>query len=205
MGYSKKFYKKMERMMINTYVRTMYSESLSSLVMSHYNTNFSLCFNRWVVKDSRGFDVYDTTNGLSTTLNYENASLLFQVAMSILSGANAENEVRVTLQCNNAELVFDYKHKEDGTMAAFLTINKNNQSILFEFITDTFQVKKNGQKTTLFLQTGLNVLAEVLHGYLSGIGTDRHLNKLSDYYATSKCANQNYSTGNNSGYQGGSW
>ncbi len=195
-------------MMINTYVRTFYSEGFSSLVMSHYNTNFSLCFNRWVEKDSRGMEVFDTTNGLSTTLNYEDASLLFQVAMSILNGENAENEIKAVLQCNNATLTFDCKKEENNQMVAYLTIDKNNQSISFKFSDFQYQIKQNGQIVTKVIQAGVGALAEILHGYLSGIGTERHLVKLADYYASSKDENQQKSyveIGSSGGHQNGSW
>ena len=93
-------------------------------------------------------------------------------------------------------------------MVAYLTIDKNNQSISFKYSDFQYQIKQNGQIVTKVIQAGVGVLAEVLHGYLSGIGTERHLVKLADYYASSKDENQQKSyveIGSSGGHQNGSW
>jgi hypothetical protein len=62
-----------------------------------------------------------------------------------------------------------------------LTIEKNNQSISFEFGTQQIQVKEHGQMVTRLIQSGLGAFAKTIEEYLTGIGTDLHLSKLLDF------------------------
>jgi len=68
-------------------------------------------------------------------------------------------------------------------------INKNNESITFRFNIHKYEVKENGQVVTKVIQTGLGVFAKILDGYLTGIGADRHLNKVPDNYENDENGN----------------
>ena len=202
-----KINKKLERLLINSDIRTLYSEGFSSMKLSLFNANLSFNFANYIGKNKYGYDQYDVKNAITTSINYYNASLLYKVAMSIDGEVDSDKEVRALVSCNNANLLFEYKSEQNNQKTAYLTIEKNNQSITFRFPILTYQFKKDGQIFTKVVQVGVNVLTEVLHGYLSGIGCDKHLEKLADYYAAAKGDNQqrDYSTENSSGYQGGSW
>lgn len=65
-------------------------------------------------------------------------------------------------------------------MSAYLVIDKNGETILFRFGIHQYKVKQNGQMVTKVIQSGLGVFVKTLNAYLTGIGTDLHLNKLSE-------------------------
>jgi hypothetical protein len=123
--------------------------------------------------------------------------------MFILKDINPEKEIRAVLQCNKADLIFEYKPDRDSQMAAYLTIEKNNQSISFKFKTQQIQVQEHGQIVTRVIQSGLGAFAKTVEGYLTGIGADLHLSKLLDDFENSQDENQqapNAATADN-GYQ----
>ena len=125
----------------STFIRSLYSVGFSSLMLSFYKTNLSFGFCRYIGKNNVGFSQYDTKNFVTSTINYEGASLLYQIATSILDGKNADKEINAVLQCNNATLTFEYKPDENNQMTAYLTINKNNQLITFKFNTIAYGIK----------------------------------------------------------------
>ena len=86
---------------------------------------------------------------MTTTVNPDGASYLYLNAMPIIRDINPENEVKAVLDCYNAALIFEYKRDQDNQMVAYLTIDKNNQSITFRFKTHTYQEKVNGRKRQL--------------------------------------------------------
>ena len=57
---------------------------------------------------------------------------------------------------------------------------KNNRTIPFKFSTHDYRINENKQMTTKIIQMGLFSFACILEGYLTGIGVNRHLNKLSE-------------------------
>lgn len=163
----------------NTYIRTLYSEGFSFLMMSFFKTNLTLNFVPYLGKDNMGRSQYSKTEFLSTTVHYEGAAALYMTAMPILNGN--ESQVELVLPCSNqATLIFEYKLNQNNQMGAYLLINKNNETIPFRFGTMQYRVKENGQVITKVIQSGLGAFAETLDGYLTGIGADLHLNKLSE-------------------------
>ena len=188
---------------VGTYIRTLYSKGFSSLMMSFYNTNLSFCFARYTGDNNAGLSQYDKKNLVTTTINYEGASLLHLLTMSILNDMNSEKEIKAMVSCNNAALIFEYSPDQNNQMGAYLTIDKNQQSITFRFPTHTYQIKTDGQMVTKVIQSGLGVFVRTIEGYLAGVGADRHWNKLPDIFGESQDENQQsfYPTGNNGGYQ----
>lgn len=163
----------------NTYIRTLYAEGFSSLMISFYKTNLTFGFSPYSGKDNRGLCQYNNKIFLSTSVNYESSSFLYSVAISILNGN--ENQVESVLACNNnSTLVFEYKPDPNNQMNAYLTINKNNMTIPFKFSTNQYKVNENGQMVTKVIQSGLGVFAKTLEAYLMGIGADLHLSKLTE-------------------------
>jgi hypothetical protein len=149
-----------------------------------------LRFFRYDGKDNADRSHYDLKNGLTTTVNYEGAFYLYQTGMSILNDINSEKEIRGVLPCYKATLIFEYKREQDNQMAVYLTIEKNNQSILFKFMTHPVQVMENGQMVTKVIQSGLGAFVKTVEGYLTGIGADLHLSKLPDNFENSQDENQ---------------
>lgn len=81
---------------------------------------------------------------------------------------------------NNATLIFENKLDQDNQMGAYLLINKNNGTMNFRFGTMQYRVRENGQVITTVIQSGLGAFVKTLEAYLTRIGTDLHLNKLSE-------------------------
>lgn len=167
--------------LVNTYIRTLYSEGLSSIMIGFFNENLSFSFAPCIGKNHSGFDQFDIPKSLRTTINYEMASFLYQLAMSVVNGKYAEQQISGVIHCNNnTTLIFEYKPDQYNQMGSCLTINKNNEMISFKFKTHIYRVKENGQMITKIIQSGLGALAKTLDGYLTGINADGHLNKLLD-------------------------
>ncbi|WP_196601008.1 hypothetical protein [Pectinatus frisingensis] len=180
--------------LVNTYIRTLYSEGLSSIMISFFNTNLSFSFAPCIGKNNVGFDQFDISKSLRTTINYEMASFLYQLAMSVVNGKYAGQQISGVLQCNNnTTLIFEYKPDQYNQMGSCLTINKNNEMISFRFKTHIYRVKENGQMITKIIQSGLGAFAKTLDGYLTGINADGHLNKLLDDLESLQNENQQVS------------
>lgn len=163
----------------NTYIRTLYSPGFSFLMMSFFKTNLTLNFVPYLGKDNVGRSQYSKTEFLSTTVHYEGAVALYLASMPILDGN--ESQVELVLPCsNNATLIFEYKLEQDNQMSAYLLINKNNGTMTFRFGTMQYKVRENGQVITKVIQSGLGAFVKTLEAYLTGIGSDLHLNKLSE-------------------------
>lgn len=81
---------------------------------------------------------------------------------------------------NGATLIFEHKIDPNNQMATYLLINKNNEMIPFSFGRVHCRIKENGQMVTKVIHSGLGVFAKTLDAYLSVIGSDLHLNKLSE-------------------------
>ena len=199
-------YKK-NKMAINTYIRTLYSEECSSLMMYFYNHNLSFSLAPYMGKNKNGLNQYDMSKIIRTTVNYEGASFLYQAAMLIINGKQLDNQIMATLQCyGNTTLSLVYKLDQDNQMYAYLVINKNNESIPFRFHVHTITIKENGQAITKMIQSSLGVFAKTIEGYLIGIGADRHLSKLPEDFdelksRTNSSSNSQISYGNYGKYQ----
>lgn len=167
--------------LVNTYVRSLYSEGLSSIMISFFNTNLTLSFTPCIGKNHMGLDQYDFKKSLRTSINYEMVTFLYLVSKSIIDGKYAEQQVSAVLQCNNnTTLILEYKPDQYNQMDSYLTINKNNETISFKFKTHIYRVKENGQMITKIIQSGLGAFVKTLDGYLTGINADGHLNKIAD-------------------------
>lgn len=163
----------------NTFIRTLYAPEFSCVSMSFFKTNLTLSFVPYVGKDNRGFSQYSNQKFLSTTVNYEGAAALYLATMPILDGN--ENQKQLVLPCsNNTTLIFDYLPEQNNQMTAYLVIDKNGVTIPFRFAVHQFKVKENGQMVTKIIQSGLGVFAMTLEAYLTDIGADLHLSKLSE-------------------------
>lgn len=163
----------------NTYIRTLYAPGFSSLMLSFFRTNLTLNFAPYLGKDNVGLSQYSKTEFLSTTVNDEGAATLYLSAMPILDGNGSQMEL--VLPCsNNATLILKYKPDQNNQMSTYLLINKNNRTIPFRFGTMQCRIKENGQMVTKVIQSGLGAFVKILDAYWSGIGSDLHLNKLSE-------------------------
>jgi hypothetical protein len=163
----------------NTHIRNLYSEGFSALRISYFKTNLVFSFIPYTGKDYRGLSQYSTTKFLSTSVNYDAASFFYLIAKQIIEGE--ATQMWAELPClNNAALIFEHKPDENNQMATYLVINKNNEMIPFRFATHEYKIVENGQMTNKLVQTGLGVFVSILDGYLTGIGADLHLSKLSE-------------------------
>lgn len=186
----------------STQIRNMYSEGMSYLNIKFFNVNLSFQFSPFASKDATGRSTYDQQKALMTTVNFEGAFALYKTASDIING-NTTNEVLLKVPCaGGAALTLERKLGLNGQMETFFIITKNNNSIPFKFNTLQIQVKENGQMITKIVETGLGTFTKTIEGYLVGINSDRHLDKLTEDFIKSKEGQQgNNSFQTNSGYQ----
>ena len=165
----------------NTYIKCLYSSGFSYIMMSYYRTNLVFTFRPYSGKNYNGLDQYDKNIFLSTSIDYDASATLYALSTAIISVKDAEKKVTAVLTCsNNTTLTFEYMPDQNNQWYAYLTINKNNQTIPFRFKTYTYQVQIDGQLVTRVIQSGLGIFAEVLKSYFSATGINNHLNKFTD-------------------------
>ena len=170
----------------NTYIRCLYSQGYSSLMLSFLKTNLVFGFTPYIGKDSTGQSQYCREKFLSTSVNYEGASYFYQTAMLIIKETDPKKQITAKLLCNNnTTLILEYKPDEDNQMSAYLVINKNNDTIKFKFKIYQYQEWEEGQVVTKIIQAGLGLFLKVLEAYLIGTGANNHLNKLSEEFLES--------------------
>ena len=165
---------------ISTYIRTLYSPGFSYLVISFFNTNLSFRLCPYTIDERSHINRFDKSKALMTTVSYDNASFLYQVAMSIVNGDYSMNHIKAVIPSNNCSLILEYRPDENSPAGAFLTINKNNEAVSFQFPIGSYEVIDNGERITKVIQSGLGVFAMTIYGYLTGLGAGNHLSKLPD-------------------------
>lgn len=187
-----------QRTTTSTQIRNMYSEGMSYMNIKFFNTNLSFCLYPFVSKDPTGRSNYDMKNGQQTTVNFEGAYAIFQVAQDIISGKI--QEVNLPVPCAaGASIVLERKMGQSGKMETLFSISKNNTIVVFRFQTIDQQVKENGQVTVKTIESGLGAFMKTLDGYLQGINADRHLDKLTEDFAKSQEALRGANGGNPNG------
>lgn len=174
-----------------TQIRNMYSEGMSYLNTSFFNNSLSLKFYPFQSRDNTGRSHYDMNNGQVTTINYDLTYALYSACKEILEG-KADN-LLLTLPCNGATLTLDHK-STPNSIDTILSINKNNITIPFKFDTISEQITVNGNQQTKIIPAGLGAFKMTLEGFLTGINSDRHLDKLTEDYVKLQ---QNNNQGNN--------
>lgn len=183
----------------NTQIRNLYSDGISYMNTAFFNTNLSFKFYPFMKKDQNGRSTYDLQHGQGTTINYEGAAALHYLAKGIIDGNIQETNLPIPC-AGGASLTFERKMSMNGSMETIFSISKNNVIIPFVFKTLQCQVKENGQVTTKTIEVGLSAFDAVLQGYLTGINSDRHLDKLTEDYVKSLDQNNNQQQNNDTGY-----
>ena len=165
----------------STQIRNLYSEGMSYLNLSFFNTNLSFKFYPFISRDNTGRSTYDLKNGIGTTVNFEGAFVLFQVASDIISGKIGSTDVDIACAAG-ANLNLKCEVNGDQKIVTF-TITKNNVTIPHKFsVIPQKIIHPNGQVEMKYIQSGLGAFMKTVEGYLNGINADRHLNKLTDDY-----------------------
>ena len=165
----------------STQIRNMYSDGMSYMNIKFYNTNLSFQLYPFTGKDQTGRSKYDTKNGQQTTVNFEGAYALYKAAKDIID--EKVQQTTLSVPCNGASLILERKLGMNGKMETVFSITKNNMTIPFRFNTIQQQVNINGQVQTKEIETGLGAFCKTIEGYLTGINSDRHLDKLTEDYA----------------------
>lgn len=165
-----------------TLIRTIYSEGYSYVVIKFYNTNLAFQFVPFLRKDETGKNIYDVAKAQSTTITQDSAYALFKFGSDILS--NLLQEGTISVNGNNSVISIEKKFGPSG-IETILSITKNGITIPFKFSTQIAIVKENGQQVQKLIDSGLGSFVKMLEGYLTGINSDRHLNKLTDDYVKS--------------------
>ena len=153
------------------HVSTLYADGLC-LRISFSTTYLTFDFCRYTGKDKIIIlNTYDLDN-MGIIVNFEAASFLHQLAMTILDDKNSGNEIRALIRCCNAYLIFEYKPDQNNQKIAYLTLDKNHQSVSFRFPTLPCEDERDVQNITEVTQLGLYVFAKTIDEYLTGIGAD---------------------------------
>lgn len=178
----------------NTQIRDLYSEGISRLNTSFYNTNLSFKFYPFAGKDNTGKNSYDKEKCQNTTVNFEGAAALEIISKLIID--EKIDEVDLPIQCaGGASLNLVRRPAASGGMETVFSITKNGVTIPFVFRTIPVKIKVSGQYTTKILEVGLKSFHDIVDGYLTGINSDRHLDKLTEDYIKSLGINQNQPSG----------
>ena len=189
----------MAKTQTSTQIRNLYCDQ-SYLNISFYNLNLSLKFAPFKQKSANGMNQYDTANAITTSIDYEAAYALYDIAGKILHQSDTSN-ISAVIPINGGNLLFERK-MENNAMESYLTVNKEGKTLSFKFAKLAYT--KNG--TQSYIDAGLGTFRQTLAGYLSGINADRHLDKLTEDYVKSINGNndankQNTSGGFNTGSQ----
>lgn len=193
-----------QRKATSTMIRNIYSPDIALLQLKYYNTSISFEFRRFLSKDGTGKSTYDKA-GVWTAIGWEPAYSIFALCHDICIGKEAAQGCLLTIPgAQNATLTLERKAAADGKMETWFSINKDNNIIQFKFQTRPYQVMENGQMVTKVREEGLGVFGDILHSYLTGTNSDRHLDKMTDDYVQSLGENAKPQQGGfqtNSGYQ----
>ena len=166
----------------STQIRTFYSDSMSYIGMKFYNNNLSLSFVPFKGKDQSGRSSFDESQAIWTTINLDSAFALYEAGRQIIQQNPKYSVMQLFIPCKDASLVLDRKNN-NGEYETFLTITKGNQTIPFKFSTRTVNVTApDGNKINMVIESGLGGFVKTIEGYLTGINSDRHLNKLTEDY-----------------------
>lgn len=168
----------------STHIRTLYSEDMAYLTITFYNTNLSFKFVPFMGKDANGKNKYNEGKTVTTTINFEGATLLQQSALEVVNTFGPTDTIMVPIECNNGvRIIFERKLDQNNQMSSWLSIDKNGETVPFKFSSKIININKNGQATTKIIETGVLVLIKIIEGYLTGINASRHLNKLTEDFA----------------------
>lgn len=190
------------RTQTSTQIRNFYSEGISYMNISFYNTSLSFRFYPFLSRDNNGISKYDLQNGQQTTVNYEGAYALYKMSKDILEGKVTECDLPIP--CLGATVILKREVGPDGKYQTIFSITKNNMTIPFKFQVIESTTRVNGQVVTTIIEAGLGAFQKTIEGYLNGINADRHLNKLTDEFVSlqqqGQNSNNNQQNGNNNGY-----
>ena len=160
---------------VSAYIRNLYAPEFSSIMLSFFKTNLSISFMPWLGRNDMGRSQYDTKNSQRTTISDENAAALYSLARAIIDGKQT-NPVQYVVERNkDTRLIFEYRQNQNNQMRAYLSLEKNGQTILFEFAVHLFKEKENGRVVVKEIQAGLEAFSQVMIAYLTAIGADRQL------------------------------
>ena len=117
-------------------------------------------------------------------IDYPKAYTLYEAVQMIIR--DKDICLSAGIQIKDGTLSLDRNVSPDGTRRTTLTISKNGKVTVFPFRTSEVQVMvPGGQFEKRVIESSLGEFGEVLRGYLNGINTDRHQNKLTDKYVES--------------------
>jgi hypothetical protein len=181
---------------VSTTVRNIYSDGMSYINIKFYNMALSFSFHKFLNKDSTGRSTYDNQNSLMTTVNWEGAFAIYQLAKEIYEGKNTSPCTMVIPCASDASLILERRvipmmNNNIQQMETIFSIKKNNEIIPFKFKTIQVQSMENGQPVTKIIESGLGAFAKTIEGYLTGINADRHLDKITESFIKSQESNTN--------------
>ena len=184
---------------ISTQIRNFYSEQQAYLSIRYYNTSLSFQIFPFMGNDSNNKPIYDMKSSLTTTVGFENAYALYKTCEDIVEGR--VQEVSIKIPCmGGASVLLERKLNQNNIFETILTINKNDKSVSFKFLTILQQIKENGVPSTKIVESGVGAFMLTLAGYLVSINAGKHLDKVMAAYEK-RANDNNQSQGNNNAFK----
>lgn len=187
-----------------TQIRTLFgANDTAYLNTKFFNMYLSLTVCGKVGVDQNGKPLWD--NGITTTLTHDQAANLIQTCKIFLKDPWKPVEVNTQIQRNDTTVTFGVTDtKSPAGFVATLTLSKGKESTTFQFRSDVIKARneQTGQMVDVQIQTQLYNFVHILDAFISGINSDRHLDKYTDDYAATKDGNnqqQQYQRNNNRG------
>jgi len=166
---------------VSTFVRNMYSEGQSKMLISLYKFNLSLLLQPCIGRNpATGKYLYDK-KGIMTTIDYNGAEALRSVSSSIIEKNDEAYGVLLSIPCANGVLLkLETLQSPDGEIDTVFSLTNMMVSIPFTFETRIAKEVRNGKEADVIIQAGLGAFTKTLEGYLLETGASSHLNKLGD-------------------------
>lgn len=193
-----------QRQQTSTQVRTFFGDNVY-LGTKLYNNMFSVSIHTCTGRDQNQKPLWDI--GILFSLRYEDTAALAEACKIVTENPMEPKEVHLVIPGNEKMFRFDCADNPATGFTAVLSIAKGNQKSEFVFSYNEIDVSKrmpdgSSQMVKVRIQSQLVAFLRTLNGYLEGINTDRHLDKMTDDYARmqeDKHGERRDNGGNNSG------
>jgi len=131
-------------------------------------------------------------------LSVEDAYTLYAFCKGILDKKITEGEL--SIKSFNGSVMLVQRVQVEGVYETLITASETDHSVKFLFATREFKKKENGNEVTERIDSQLGAFVKTIEGYLTGINSERHLNKFTDDYVASLPQAERGQQGFGSGY-----
>lgn len=196
-----------QRQQTSTQVRTFFGDNVY-LGTKLYNNMFSVSIHTCTGRDQNQRPLWDL--GALFSMKYEDGAALAEACKIVVADPLNPKEVHLAIPGNEKVLRFDCADNPATGFTAVLSVTKGNVKSDFPFSYTEIDVSDRTPDGTpvmrkVRIQSQLIAFYRTLSGYLEGINTDRHLDKMTEDYARMQEGRQDHrdNGGNNNGGGGG--